>query len=183
MLHEYDTTIRTASQSILNVQLSDAAWYQAILPVTKGGLGIRAASDIALPAFLSSVVGSAALTSRLLPDRLSNVSGLNDELYISALSDWQFKSKTNLLAPIQSSRQRAWDEPLVKIAVDNVLSTAQTQVGLARLLAVSAPHAGAYLNAIPCSSVGTRLDNTSLRIAIALRLGAPVCEPHTCVCG
>ena len=183
LLHEYDTTIRTALQSILNVQLSDAAWYQAILPVSNGGLGIRAASDIALPAFLSSVVGSAALTSRLLPDRLSNVSGLNDELYISALSDWQFKSKTNLLAPLQSSRQRAWDEPLVKIAVDNVLSTAQTQVGLARLLAVSAPHAGAYLNAIPCSSVGTRLDNTSLRIAIALRLGAPVCEPHTCVCG
>jgi hypothetical protein len=141
LLLEYDTPIRTALQSMLNVQLSDAAWCQAILPFNKGGLGIRAASDIALPVFLTSVVGSAVLTSRLLPDQLSNVSGLNDELYISALADWQFKSKTNLLAPLQSSRQRSCDEPLVKIAVNNVLSTPQTHVGLARLLAVSAPHA------------------------------------------
>jgi hypothetical protein len=132
--HEYDTTIRTALQSILNIQLSDAVWCQAIIPVNKGGFGVRAASDIALPAFLSSVVGSAALTSRLMLDRLSNVSGLNDELYISALADWQFKSKTNLLAPLQSSRQRARDEPLVKIALDNVLYTTQTQVGLAPFL-------------------------------------------------
>ena len=31
--------------------------------------------------------------------------------------------------------------------------------------------------------VGTRLDDTSLRLAIALRLGAIMCAPHTCVCG
>lgn len=84
LLREYDTTIRTALQSIQNVQLSNAAWCQASVPVNKGGLGIRAASDVALPASLSPVVGSAALTSRLLPDCLSNVSGLNDELDISA---------------------------------------------------------------------------------------------------
>jgi hypothetical protein len=69
----------------LNVQLSDAGWCQAILPVNKGGLGtlgIRAAPDIALPALLSYVVG----TSHLLPDRLSNVSGLNDESYICTLA-------------------------------------------------------------------------------------------------
>jgi hypothetical protein len=33
------------------------------------------------------------------------------------------------------------------------------------------------------SSVGTRLDDSSLRIAIALRLGASVCIPHQCLCG
>jgi len=41
---------------------------------------------------------------------------------------------------------------------------------------------GDFLNAIPCSSVGTRLDNSSVRIATALRLGAPICAPHQCVC-
>ena len=29
----------------------------------------------------------------------------------------------------------------------------------------------------------TRLDDASLRIAIAIRLGATVCAPHTCICG
>lgn len=64
-----------------------------------------------------------------------------------------------------------------------VLSTAQNQIGRARFIAVAAPHSGDFLHAIPCSSVGTRLDDTSLRIAVSLRLGATICAPHTCVCG
>ena len=30
---------------------------------------------------------------------------------------------------------------------------------------------------------GNRLEDSSLRIAIALRLGAPVCAPQECICG
>ena len=33
------------------------------------------------------------------------------------------------------------------------------------------------------SMIGTRLDDTSFRIAVAIRLGAPVCTPHQCICG
>ena len=44
-----------------------------------------------------------------------------------------------------------------------VLPSAQNQVGLARLIA-DASHSGDFLHAIPCSSVGTRLDDTSLRM-------------------
>ena len=33
------------------------------------------------------------------------------------------------------------------------------------------------------SSVGTRLDNSSMCIAVSLRLGAPLCTPHVCICG
>ena len=59
----------------------------------------------------------------------------------------------------------------------------KTQVGRARLIAAAAPHSDDFLHAIPCSAVGTRLDNTSFRIAVSLRLGATMCAPHTCVCG
>jgi len=64
-----------------------------------------------------------------------------------------------------------------------VLSAAHDQAGKARLIAAAAPHSGAFLHARPCSSLGTRLDNSSLRIVVALRLGATVCLPHVCICG
>jgi hypothetical protein len=71
----------------------------------------------------------------------------------------------------------------VNAQVAIVQSAASDQSGKARLIAAAAPHSGAFLHARPCSSLGTRLDNASLRVAIALRLGAPVCLPHVCVCG
>src|SRR5271165_5142013 len=73
--------------------------------------------------------------------------------------------------------------PHVEVSSEQVLSAAHNQAGIARLIAAAAPHSGAFLQALPCSAVGTRMDDTSLRIAVALRLGAPVCAPHSCVCG
>jgi len=40
-----------------------------------------------------------------------------------------------------------------------------------------------FLNAVPCSAVSARLDDTSLRLAVDLQIGAKTYAPHTCVCG
>ena len=53
----------------------------------------------------------------------------------------------------------------------------------ARLLAVSAPHSGDWLHALPISSCGMRLDDEAVRVAVGLRLGVKLCEPHQCPCG
>ena len=53
----------------------------------------------------------------------------------------------------------------------------------ARLLATSAPHSGDWLLAVPISSCGLRLDDEAIRIAVGLRLGCKIGEPHDCVCG
>ena len=50
-------------------------------------------------------------------------------------------------------------------------------------MAVSAPHASHWLNAIPIPSLGLKMDNRSLRIACGLRLGSPLCQPRKCICG
>jgi hypothetical protein len=63
VLKTYDIIIRSTLQSILNVALTDDAWAQAKLPVKFGGLGVLAASEVALPAFIASVIGTADLTS------------------------------------------------------------------------------------------------------------------------
>ena len=53
----------------------------------------------------------------------------------------------------------------------------------ARLLSVSAPHSGDWLHALPLATCGLNFDNEAIRIAVGLRLGVNLCEPHQCPCG
>ena len=53
---------------------------------------------------------------------------------------------------------------------------------LVNIFAVSSSESGAWLGVLPVPSLGTKLDNESLRIALGLRLGAPIVVEHTCVC-
>src|ERR1700761_6494028 len=43
LLRDYDTAVRSSLAQILNIQLDDASWLQASLPISAGGLGIRSA--------------------------------------------------------------------------------------------------------------------------------------------
>ena len=51
---------------------------------------------------------------------------------------------------------------------------------LVKLLASATKESGAWLHALPVASLGLRLDDDSLRIAVDLRLGAPICDRHSC---
>ena len=53
----------------------------------------------------------------------------------------------------------------------------------ARLLALSVPHSGDWLHALPLSVCGLWMDDETVRVAVGLRLGAKLCEPHQCPCG
>jgi hypothetical protein len=162
------------------LEVLEHAWLQASLPVSAGGLGVRTASQIVLPAFLSSVIGCTDLCQKLLPSRLQSATGVQDVHFIKACDLWQTRTPA---APPFDSRQKSWDLPLVAAASSFLLTTAPNQAAVARLTAVSAPHAGAFLHAIPMRAVGTWMNDQTIRIAIALRLSAPVCAEHRCICG
>lgn len=179
LLKRFDDILILSLQRIANTCMSETSTIQATLPVAKGGLGIRKASDIALPAFLASVYSTMDLVSELLPN--SPDINLNKE-YNSALTEWCGRSEQQ--APTDSAHsQRAWDEPLSLKAYTTLLNNAQDRETRARLLAVATQESGAWLNAIPSAPLGNFLDNDVLRISIAIRLGAPICVPHTCRCG
>ena len=152
-------------QLILNIELSDSAWNRATLPVKNG---IRWVTQVALPAYLSSIASSNNLIVQLfLPHRFHSTAGSNDQLFIDAVDMWR-------------------DLPLVGITMDKVLSATPNQAGITRLTAAPAPYTGAFLQALPCSSISTQFDDASLRIVIATQHGASACAdcaPHTCICG
>ena len=53
----------------------------------------------------------------------------------------------------------------------------------ARLRAVAHHGASGWVKSAPVPSLGLKLTNAQLRIACSLRLGAQICQPHTCSCG
>ena len=75
-----------------------------------------------------------------------------------------------------SKRQRAWDNTGSESHFAELLSSAN-QVHRARLLAAKQPYSGAWLNVAPLPALGLHLDDESVRVAAALRVGAPICEP------
>ena len=80
--------------------------------------------------------------------------------------------------------QKAWDTIKVMGIADHLLENASDTRSRARLLAASTKEAGAWLNTLPISSLGLRMDDATIRVAIGLRLGSSLCRPHSCAhCG
>ena len=68
---------------------------------------------------------------------------------------------------------------LCKKVFDSLLADTLDPYHRARVLAAEEKESGAWLSALPSSSIGTLLDNSTFRISIALRIGQPICQPHT----
>ena len=48
------------------------------------------------------------------------------------------------------------------------------------LLTAATKESGAWFDALPVTSLGLRLDNDVVRVAVDLHLGLPLCRPHQC---
>ena len=68
----YDEILRGTAESILNCNLSGLQWDRASMPISKGGLGVRQAADVALPAFIASIHSASLLSSRVFPRKFDD---------------------------------------------------------------------------------------------------------------
>ena len=177
-LARYDTVLRLGLSRILNLPLTEEAWLQATLPIKVGGLGIRSVSQLALPAFLASAAG----TDRLQSTMLSNMAS-PDPQWEMALARWQEIGSSQRPETGLAHRQSAWDRPLLDRIISDLRSRLPDPGHRARLGATMAPHAGDWLLALPVANCGLKLDDEAIRVAVGLRLGTPLCEPHRCPCG
>ena len=179
-LSGFDLALREAVTRVTNVPLDNVSWNQAALPVSHGGLGFRRAGDIALPAFISSMHSVSNLVEAVLSD--VNIVADTEELQ-GAVELWRERGGDPLsLEGQDKSKQKVWDLPLVERTLNGLLAAADQTVR-ARLLAASCRESGLWLHAVPVPSLGTQLDPETLRISVALRVGAKICQQHPCRCG
>ena len=166
----YDDRLRSIVSTITTIHFApnDPAWTQASLPVKFGGLGIRSAVQLAPSAFLTSAAGSSDLAHHILPSHLQNV----PLPYVAdAAALWSQDHDHPPPVGTTSHCQKTWNAHKVSATADSLLETASNATSIARLLAASTRESGAWLNALPISSLG-------------LRLGSPLCRPHSChYCG
>ena len=177
-LVEYDSTLRTIVSSVTNTPLaqSEDAWLQASLPVRWGGLGVRSAVHVAPSAYLSSTAASAELVSAILPESSdTNLFPHTD----AALEKWSEGHNGEPPAGAGAKIEKNWDGILTHNLANTLLDEAHDDQERSRLLAAMDKDSGAWLQALPLTSVGLQMDDSTLRIAVGLRLGTSICSPHT----
>ena len=173
LLADFDDCLKSRVTDICNVSFDDIGWIQVTLPIRLGGIGLRRASDSALPAYLASISASQSLISEITqPDNIPHawnhalMCGHQPTLHYlkTQISNVSGTTSNHLLALLLR-------DPCL-ISTDWHVSLRQTQ-----------PNSGAWINCLPSTAIGTLLDNESFRIAISQRLGLPVCAPHKFRCG
>ena len=178
VLQEYDNLLKSIVSDTVNIYFceDDPAWIQATLPVRCGGLGIRSAVQLAPSSFLVSAAASLDLVHRIVP---SHLHGIPLPYLPDAMAQWS-DGHDDLSPPEGTARrsQRVWDTLKVSVTAERLLENAPDLRACARLLAASSRESGAWLQAHPVSSLGLRMDDNTIRVAVGLRLGSPLCRPH-----
>ena len=150
---------------------------QTTLPVKFGGLGIRSAVQLAPSAFLASAAVTSDLVHQIHPPRFTGIpySGRED-----ALSCWSLRHSEEPPSGDAAHQQKACDTPRVHAQVDALLEAPTNDSSRAHLLAATTEYSGAWLTAMPISSLGLRMDDDTIRIAVGLRLASTLSYPHQC---
>ena len=176
LLHQFDLILRSTLSTVLNADLSsDAVWEQASLPVRAGGIGIRMTAELAPSAFLSSAAGCQDLITCLLP-LYSPPAALE-----SAIQLWSRDHDHPPPQGVDRMKQKEWDAVRVQCIQRKLISsTPVNSQSRARLLAAFTKESGYWLDAPPISSLGLRMEDEVIRIAVGLRIGVPLVVPHSC---
>jgi len=172
-LDSLDNLLRDTLESILNLRLTERLFSKATLPISAGGLGVRSASEVALPCYLSSLAASVDMVHQILPCNLhasfsESQSSLQTLLPSNLEPEFDFKSQSEIDKLFWSSRKSSLLESCETVLERAVMLSAEENLGFK------------WLQVIPNTNTNTALDNTTFRIAVGLRLHADICKNHVC---
>ena len=176
LLEKYDSTLRSILSSVTNTPLlqNDKAWMQATLPVRFGGLGVSRAVQLAPSAYLSSSAATADLVSAILPTTQQSIPVPSID---AALQRWSKGHSESPPIGAGAVREKYWGEIRTANAAETLLDGATDEVERVRLLAAMNKVCGAWLHALPISSVGLRMDDSTDCGGLATRY-CHLCSSH-----
>ena len=180
LLLEFDSTSREALSCIIGGPLSDLSWQQAKLPISMGGVGLRAAEDHAAAAFSTSLLSSQPLLRSLLHREEEDA---EPALLSASLLD-QLSAKTGAEEPLSTESILNTTQKMLSAKIDlrnlqllqEALKAAGSVREVARLASVSLKdaHAGDFLTVVPSPGLGLLLHSSEFVTALRYRLGHPV---------
>ena len=139
-LAPYDECTSNTAESICNVQFDDTDWKQVKLPVIFGGLGLRSANDLALPAYLPSREACRRLASTILQPPSEPSAEMADDVITT-------KTSSGLSAPDDPANHSNWDSLLCSAKVAG-MKPILSQQPLACFVAATCKEIGTWLNCL-----------------------------------
>eukprot|EP00731_Ephydatia_muelleri_P023174 Em0015g757a len=171
VLQLFDQDVQKCFTSCTGVHPSIAAWKQAQLSLSRGGLGLRSLSHHAPAAFIASLCFS-GLGSISHVHLLQSLEIFNSSVHQS--DNIQIGSVLEKL-PSQKTLSSILDDNLFRV-LQGSLSIADR----ARLLSASSPHASSWLTVTPSEGQGLHLDPPVFQTALKWWLGLDTAEGSIC---
>ena len=154
LLPDFYDCLMSCESDICNVSFDGIGWIQATLPIRLGAIGLRRASDLALPAYLASIKASQSFISEITqPDNIPHAQD-------SCFDVWSFKNPS---LPENTYIQRQWDD-FKSSPRSAALRPLLDQHRLACLSSATQPNSGAWMNCLPSTAMGTLLDKETCKI-------------------
>ena len=157
--------------------LNANARTQAFLPVKMGGVGLRSAEHHSSGAFIASNIQARPVVDQVLSPHITRRSLHNAFSLLQKHTGNPTLTSEELLPP--NSNQHSLSRDIDAYYGKTLLAHASPRDS-ARLLSLSLPHAGDFLDAVPSPSLGLHMDTRSFGAAIGYRLGLPILKPEEC---
>ena len=175
LLRDFDATTRDGLARILGTAIDDETWQQAKMPVSLGGMGLRAAEDHAPTAYAASLLASQTLLKGLTgQDNQAEETGILSPILLEALTSAMGE---------EAKEEELVDIPQRKLGlkVDREQQRKREEMAedgnseeKARLKSLTLPHSGDWLNVVPSTALGLHLRPQEFVLVARYRLGLPL---------
>jgi len=163
-----DEETREAFASLSALQVSQRAWAQCKLSLSRGGLGLRSMAEHCAAAYVTSHI--ATLPDTVTDHLVSAVDMLNAQLN----GDLGIDALAQLTA--RPPNQRDLSSRIDKLGAHSLLQDC-TRADRLRLASVAAPRSAAWLMTMPCRGpLDLSLTADQMQVALQHRLGLPLAQ-------